>query len=237
MESAVKSSEYQSVGAPARAQGYDAVIRSTGLLVALIIVGGVLSGAYATVNPAVGALASIVASVVALALSLWAIFDTKRIKGIAIAFAVCEGVALGGFSVVLAMDAGTSSIIGSAIVATMVTFVACYIVYAQKIIKVTSKFRAFVGIATLSVFAIYMLEFVLSLAGHGMGLHNNILVNIVVIVVASMMLIVDFDDAKSLAESEDASEANVWRVPLNLAISLVWLYIEFLKLFANLEKR
>ncbi len=157
-----------------------------------------------------------------------------------LAFAVVEGVFVGAFSKIVSSYVGDPTIVFQAVLATMVAFGGTLAAYKFFNIQVTDKFRKVVTIAMFSFVGVMLLNLVLSLTGvltsgglrgfNGLGL----LVSAVAVVIAVFMLIMDFDYvergvAAGLPESES------WRAAFGLTVTLVWLYIEILRILAILR--
>lgn len=151
--------------------------------------------------------------------------------------AVAEGVLAGAISAVAVQLTGNYQLIWVALAATAGTFLAMYVLFATGLIKATKKFRTVVGAAVLAVGIFYVFAFVLSFFGieaplvfssSGFG----IAFTVGVIILAALTLIIDFDDARNIIGS--APKTYEWAVAGGLLVSLVWLYIEFLRLLIKL---
>ncbi len=157
-------------------------------------------------------------------------------------YAVLEGLFLGGISAFFNAQPQFHNIVINAVTLTFGTLFALLFVYRTGIIKVTNKFRLGVVAATGGIAIAYFLSFILGLFGINIGFLSfgggtvGILISLVVIVVAALNLILDFDFI------ENASKAGVpkymeWYGAFGLIVTLVWLYIEFLRLLARLSSR
>lgn len=157
-------------------------------------------------------------------------------------YALFEGMALGGISFMF--NTMYEGIVTQAIVLTAGIFFSLLLAYKSRLIKATENFKLGVSAATGGIFMLYMVSMLMSLFGAGrmpiMDPTNSSLFSIgfsvVVVVIASLNLVLDFDFI------EEASEAGVpqymeWRATLGLLITLVWLYLEILRLLAKLRSR
>ena len=111
-------------------------------------------------------------------------------------------------------------------------------VYKAGIITVTSKFRSGVIMATGAVVLMYVLSIVLSLFGINLPfLHEGGLmgigISLVIIGIASLNLLLDFDNFDK-GEQAGAPAHFEWFFAMGLLVTLVWLYIEILRLLAIL---
>ena len=108
-------------------------------------------------------------------------------------------------------------------------------------IKVTDNLRLGIVAATGGIFFAYMFSFILGLFGINIGfIHGNgpmgIIVSLVVVVVAAMNLVLDFDFIENGAKA-GAPKYMEWYGAFGLIVTLVWLYIEFLRLLSKLASR
>jgi len=156
-------------------------------------------------------------------------------------YAACEGLALGGISAIY--ESMYTGIVQQAIFLTLGIFTALLFAYKTKIIKATENFKLGVFAATGGIAIIYFISFIMSLFGNGlsiMSIQNASLMSIgfsfFVVIIASLNLVLDFDFI------EEASESNVpkymeWYATFGLLITLIWLYLEILRLLAKLQSR
>jgi uncharacterized YccA/Bax inhibitor family protein len=153
-------------------------------------------------------------------------------------YAGFEGLALGTISAYYAglMD----GIILQAVSLTFGTLISMLILYKSGLITVTEKFRAGVMMATGAIFFVYLISMVGSMFGWNMPyLHEGgmmgIGISVVIIAVAAMNLLLDFDNFDKAAES-NAPKYMEWFCGLSLMVTLVWLYLEFLRLLSKLNR-
>lgn len=152
-------------------------------------------------------------------------------------YAGFEGLALGSISAMYASM--MSGIVLQAVSLTLGTLITMLMIYKSGIVKVTEKFRTGIMMATGAIFFVYLISFVGSLFGWNMPyLHEGgvigIGISLVIIVVASLNLILDFDNFTTAAEAR-APKYMEWFCGLSLMVTLVWLYLEFLRLLAILN--
>jgi uncharacterized YccA/Bax inhibitor family protein len=157
-----------------------------------------------------------------------------------IAYALIEGVFIGAFSKVIAAYVGEPSIVFQAVLGTVVAFAGTLAAYKFFDIKVTAKFRKTVMIAGFAVVGVLVLNFVLSLTGvfESGGLRGfntlGLLVSCALVVLAVFFLILDFDFIER-AVAQGVPESESWRAAFGLTVTLVWLYIEILRILAILR--
>ena len=157
------------------------------------------------------------------------------------AYAICQGLALGGISAIY--ESMYTGIVQQAVFLTMGIFAALLFAYKTQIIKATENFKLGVFAATGGIAIVYLVNFVMSIFGGGlsiMSIQNASMMSIgfslFVVIIASLNLVLDFDFI------EEASEAGVpkymeWYATFGLLVTLIWLYLEILRLLAKLQSR
>jgi uncharacterized YccA/Bax inhibitor family protein len=157
------------------------------------------------------------------------------------AYAALEGLALGGISSIY--NHMYTGIVQQAVFLTIGIFAALLLAYKTKIIKPTENFKLGVVAASGGIFLVYMLNFAMSYFGSGLSIMNienasmmSIGFSLFVVVIASLNLVLDFDFI------EEASEQSVpkymeWYAAFGLMVTLIWLYLEILRLLAKLQSR
>ncbi len=171
--------------------------------------------------------------------SLIVIFAPKTAPYTAPIYAVLEGLFLGGISAFFAMQ--YSGIVMQAVGLTFITFFIMLITYRTGLIKVTEKFRTIILVATGAIAVMYLVTFIIGLFGvstsyiHGNGL-LSIGISIAVIAIAALNLLLDFDFIDR-ASAQGAPKYMEWFGAFGLMVTLIWLYIEFLKLLSKLYSR
>ena len=179
-------------------------------------------------------------ALIGLVLSLVNSFKKIVSPPLVMAYAVVEGVFVGAFSKVVAAYVGDPTIVFQAVLATMVAFGGTLAAYKFFNIQVTDKFRKVVTIAIFSFVGVMLINFVLSLTGvlESGGLRGfntlGLLVSAAAVVLAVLMLILDFDFVER-GVAAGLPERESWRAAFGLTVTLVWLYIELLRILAILR--
>ncbi len=154
-------------------------------------------------------------------------------------YAALEGLALGGISVGIEMR--YPGIASQAVFLTFGTLGALLLAYRTGVIRVTEKFKMGVFAATGGIALVYLISFVVGMFGVSIPLiHSSgtfgIIFSLVVVVIASLNLVLDFDFiAKGAAQG--APKYMEWFGAFSLLVTLVWLYIEILHLLSKLQSR
>lgn len=158
-------------------------------------------------------------------------------------YALFEGVVLGGISAtynnVFAKSA--PGIVTQAVLLTFGVVIAMYVLYRFRIIKVTDKLRSIIFTATAGIAIFYLLSIVLGFFHINIGFINEgsalgIGFSLVVVVIASMNLLLDFDMIEK-GVAAGAPKYMEWYGAFGLLVTLVWLYLEILRLLAKLANR
>ena len=140
-----------------------------------------------------------------------------------------------------AYNAESDGIVVQAVGATLGVFFVMLFLYRFRIVKVTDKFRSVVIGATLGLAAFYLLALVLSLFGHNISFlsaTNNswfgIGFSVLAAGLASLNLLLDFDLIERGVRGA-APQYMEWFAGLGLLVTLVWLYLELLRLLGRLR--
>lgn len=177
---------------------------------------------------------------IGLALSFVIAFKPHMAAVLAIPFAICEGLMLGAISAVY-QYAVYPDIVLHAVLLTIGVSLSMFLLWRFGIIRVTDRMRSVVCGAMGGVFLIYMLSFVLSFVGVQIPMiHGNGVIGIgfsaLVIVIVAFMLTIDFDLIYRMSKS-GAPKAMEWYGAFALLVTLIWLYMEMLRLLAKLNSR
>lgn len=154
-------------------------------------------------------------------------------------YAGLEGLFLGGISLMYAN--AYDGIVYNAIMLTLGTFAAMLFAYRSGMIEVTKQFRMGVVAATGGIFLVYIASIILSFFGinlsliHGTGV-MGIGFSLIIVGVAALNLVLDFDMIEQGAEA-NAPKYFEWYTSFGLMITLIWLYIEILRLLAKFQRR
>lgn len=154
-------------------------------------------------------------------------------------YAVGEGLFIGGISSFF--EAAYSGIVMQAVAGTLAALLSMLLLYRAKVIKCTDKFRAVLFTATMSIGVIYLIQIIASLFGRGIpqiftSSAIGIGFSVVVVLIAAFNLIVDFDFIERGAENM-LPKAFEWYGAFGLMVTLIWLYLEILRLLAKLADR
>jgi uncharacterized YccA/Bax inhibitor family protein len=160
-------------------------------------------------------------------------------------FALLEGLFVGSVSAWYNYAFKTSypGIVMQAVGLTLIVTLVMYVLYYLRVIRVTDKFRSVITIATISIGVFYLIKWIASLAfGTTIGAFTNastplgIGFSVVVVCLAALNLLLDFDMIEKGAEAK-APKYMEWYAAFGLLVTLVWLYLEILRLLSKLRDR
>lgn len=155
------------------------------------------------------------------------------------AYAVLEGLALGAISAFYQLQ--LKGIVFQAVGLTFAVLAVMLMLYRTGVIKVTDKFRFMVVAATCAIGVVYLVTIVLGFFGvtvpfiHQGGTFG-IVFSLVVVGIASLNLALDFDLIARGAE-QGAPKYMEWYAAFGLMVTLIWLYLEILRLLSKLRRR
>jgi len=179
---------------------------------------------------------SVVGTVASLIIGFIAIFKPQTCHVTAPLYAVFQGFALGAITTLLSQTYG--GIAFQAVSLTLGVTFAMLASYKFGLIQVTEKFRSILTVATGGIFVVYMASMLLGMFGIQLPfLHSGIfgiIFSLVVIGVAALNLILDFDNIER-GVSAGAPAYMEWVGAFGLMVTLVWLYWEILRLISMLR--
>jgi uncharacterized YccA/Bax inhibitor family protein len=225
------------------------VLKSFALLVILVVAGaitwtkvfqlkdGMAEGQIAVPGSLVGLL--LLGGIGGLVTCLITIFKPNVAPITAPLYAALEGLVLGAISAMF--EWRYQGIVTEAVGLTLGVLTMMLLLYGTRIIQVTEKFRLGVVAATGAIFLLYLVEFIIGFFGiHVPYIHESGLIGIgfslVVVVIAALNLVLDFDFIERGVAME-APKYMEWYGGFSLLVTLVWLYLEVLRLLAKLNDR
>ena len=194
---------------------------------------------YASGNPAAVMPWMIGGAIGGLVVALITVFKKTAAPITAPIYALLEGLFIGGISSIF--EAQYPGIVIQAVGLTFGTLFALLFAYKSGFIKATENFKLGVVAATGSIMLIYVASMILGFFGIRIPfIHDSgplgILFSLVVVVIAALNLVLDFDFIEHGAE-QGAPKFMEWYAAFGLIVTLVWLYIEILRLLSKLRSR
>lgn len=221
----------------------DDVVTKTGMT--LVVLSAVAAVSYFMVgsNPGLAMPFTLVGGLGGLALVLIATFGRKQDNpAIVLSYAALEGLFLGAVSFLLTFNiqgAGAGALISQAVLGTFGVFFGMLVVYKTGAIRVTPKFTRMLIAGMIGVLVLALGNFVFAMFTDGAGPLRDggpiaIIFSLVCIGLAAFSFLLDFDAADQMIRA-GAPEKAAWGIALGLTVTLVWLYIEILRLLSYFQ--
>jgi len=172
-------------------------------------------------------------------------FKPTTARYLAPAYGILEGLMLGGLSAIINDEFSQKypGIVAQAVGLTFGVAFVMFLLYNFRIIKATEKFKSVMISAIMGIFFFYMIYFVLSLFHVNMAFMSwndtsalGLGINLFVAVIAALSLILDFDRIEQGAAT-GAPKYMEWYGAFGLLVTMIWLYIQILKLLSRFASR
>lgn len=224
------------VGQPMTLSG---TVNKTGMLLVFVVASAAWTWNLTTKNPESAIGLTILGSLGGLVAAMVTIFKKSWSPVTAPIYAVLEGLLLGSISELF--EARYPGIAITAVGLTFGTLFALLLVYRTGVIRVTEKFRLGVVAATGGIALFYLLTFILGFFGvHFTSVYGSgwigIGFSVFVVIVAALNLVLDFDFIETGVDV-GAPKYMEWYGGFALLVTLIWLYLEILRLLAKLRER
>ena len=211
-------------------------INKTFFLLLICVVGGMLSWT----NPQAWLAYTWVIAIGALGLAFWTAFKPAVSPFTAPVYALLEGLLLGAISAMY--NAQWNGIVFNAVAITILVFFFMLALYRFQIIRVTSGLAKGIFAATLAVCVLYVGSWILSLFGVSTAYLTSssplsIGISVVVCIVAAMNFLLDFEFINQMTGKYAAPKYMEWYAGFSLLVTLIWLYLEILRLLGKTRSR
>lgn len=224
-----------------QAMTLNGTVNKTGMLLLLIMISAMYTWSLYTGPESMSSITPLllVGGIGGFIVALVTIFKKQWAPVTAPIYALLEGLLLGGLSAM--MEARFPGIVIQAVGLTFGTLGALLMAYRSGLIRATENFKLGVVAATGGIFLLYIVNMVMGFFGHSIGfIHESGWMGIgfsaFVVVVAAMNLVLDFDFIENGVES-GAPKYMEWYGAFGLIVTLVWLYLEILRLLSKLQSR
>ncbi|MGZ9931335.1 Bax inhibitor-1/YccA family protein [Streptomyces sp. NC-S4] len=229
--------------APARANvmTMDDVVSRTAMTLGTLIVTATLAWVALPVDPDNLGMSygiAIGAALVAFVLAMVQSFKSKPVPALIMAYAAFEGVFLGVISAAVSTYLGPG-VVMQAVMGTMCVFAAVLFAYKMRWIRVTRRFYGFVMAATLGFILLMLVNSLFAVFGGGDGLGFRsgglgLLFGAIGVILGACFLALDFKQVEDgIAYGAPREEA--WLAAFALTMTLVWIYVEMLRIFSILS--
>ncbi|MEV0364199.1 Bax inhibitor-1/YccA family protein [Nocardia fusca] len=230
--------------APTRSLTIDDVVTKTGITLGVLALSALVTYLLTSANSGLAPLFVIGGGLIGLVLVLVATFGNKADNpALVLSYAVAEGVFVGALSFMFTDisfgGAGGAGMIGQAILGTFGVFAGMLVVYKTGAIRVTPRFTRMLIGAMIGILVLVVGNLIASFfTDGGFGLRDGgpiaIIFSLVVIAIAAFSFLLDFDAADQLIRAQAPPKA-AWGVALGLTVTLVWLYVEILRLLSYFQ--
>ena len=216
-------------------------VNKTAMLLAMMMITAVyVWNQYFTTNDPSAVVPYIIGGAIAgLVLSLVTMFAKRFVMYTAPLYALCQGLAVGGISAFY--EAKFPGLVIQAVGLTFGTLASLLVAYRSGFIEATENFKLGVVAATGGIMLLYLVNIVMGFFGNSIGfIHESgtfgILFSGFVVVIAALNLVLDFDFIEEGAR-QGAPKYMEWYGAFGLVVTLVWLYMEILRLLSKLRSR
>jgi uncharacterized YccA/Bax inhibitor family protein len=219
----------------------DDVVMKTGITLAVLTAVAVVSYFLVDQNLALAGPFTFIGAIGGLVLVLIAVFGRKQDNpAIVLSYAALEGLFLGAISFIIAnfqvQGISAGALISQAVVGTFGVFFGMLVVYKTGAIRVTPKFTRWIVGAMFGAVALMIVNLIVGLFTHSAGPLRDggpmaIVFSLVMIGIAAFSFLIDFDQADQAIRA-GAPEKAAWGIALGLTVTLVWLYLEILRLLS-----
>jgi len=224
-----------------QAMSINGTVNKTGMLLLLIMISAMYTWSLYTGPESMSAITPLllIGGIGGFIVALVTIFKKQWAPVTAPIYSLLQGLLLGGLSAM--MEARFPGIVIQAVGLTFGTLGALLMAYRSGLIRATENFKLGVVAATGGIFLLYMVNIVMGFFRHSIGfIHESGWMGIgfsaFVVVVAAMNLVLDFDFIENGVES-GAPKYMEWYGAFGLIVTLVWLYLEILRLLSKLQSR
>lgn len=214
-------------------------VNRTLILLLLLLVTFVYSWNQFLSNPDSAMLLMLVGAIGGLIVALITIFVPKVSPFTAPLYALLEGLFVGAISAQYEVQYG--GIVFQAVLLTIGVLLSLLLAYKSGFIKVTQNFRLGVVAATGGIFIVYLISFIGGFFGFEIPhLHEatplGIAISVVIVIIAALNLVLDFDFIETAA-NKGVPKYFEWYGAFGLLVTLIWLYLEILRLLSKLRSR
>lgn len=212
----------------------DDVVAKTAVMFVVLLV----AGAYSWFRPSL--MLMLVGGGLGLVLALVNTFKRNVSPALVLAYAACQGLFVGGISRLY--EAQYQGIVSKAVLGTLITFAVMLFLYSTKVIRVNGTTMKVFLIAMVSYVALGLISWIATMFNPGLGggygffgTQFGLLLCLAGVGLAAFSLVMDFESVQqAIAYGTPRREA--WRASFGLVVTLVWLYLELLRLLAIIAR-
>lgn len=217
---------------------YNGTLNKSIILFLLVLLSGIATWKLAMVGNAIVSPLAIGGAIGGFVLAIILSFKPDKAHILAPIYALCEGLFLGAMSAIF--NAAYEGIVMQAILATVCVVAVVFGCYRAGILRATPKFTKVLVFATLGIGAFYLISILLRFVGVELSVFSlgwlGIVLQLVIVGVAALNLVLDFNQIDNGVEMQSPRYME-WYCAFGLMVTIVWIYIEILRLIAILSRR
>lgn len=216
----------------------------TGIFLLVLIISATFSYSYLSnnallLNDSKTFTIMLISAVFALILGLIITFKPKTASTLGFIYTIIEGCLIGIISFIY--EAEFQGIVFEAVACTVLVLFTALLLYYKRIVKVTEKFKSIAIIAGSSLALLYIIVLVLNIFNIETPWFYDssplsIGISTVAVIIASVYLFLDFDFIE-MGSARRIDKYMEWYAAFGLMVTIIWLYLEILKLLAKLKRR
>ncbi|PRY01865.1 Bax inhibitor-1/YccA family protein [Allonocardiopsis opalescens] len=216
---------------------YDDVVVKSFITLGVLVLGAAFGWMATQLNPGLGTMLMIVGAIGGLVFGLWASFKSQPSPVLTLLYAAFQGTALGVIS--LLFNSVFNGIVTQAVLGTIFAFGAMLALYSFRVIRVTPMFTKVVIGAAVGALALVLVNLLVGFfVPGGLGLRTDSplgwIFSIVMILIGCFFLCLDFKDIED-GVNYGAPRNFAWKCALGLTLTLVWIYLEVLRLLSYFQ--
>ncbi len=214
-------------------------IIKTFILTLIVCLAGAYGWSQGKLHPNLIGLFVMGGGILGFAIALITTFKKEWSPVLSLVYSLAEGVFLGAMSLIFEMK--YPGIVSQTVLCTIGVTFSCLFLYRSGLIKVDEKFKSVIFMATAAIGLVYLATFALSFFNIQIPyIHNSGLIGIgfsvFTTIIASLNLLVDFDFIDQASANGSFPNYMEWYGAFGLMVTLVWVYIEILRLLSKLRR-
>lgn len=237
-----KLNKYQTIDSEYRATYGGVALKSLYfvLLTFIAAMATFILGYVFVMNESTALVLLVAAPIAAFICSMIAIFIPSTTPVTGTLYAVFEGLAIGFISLIF--EDAYSGVVFAALASTAGTLLVMSLLYYSGVIRVGAFFKRFVLSALLAAVAFHFFIFIASIFAPSLGaiIYGNSMlsigISVIMVIIASLMILIDLNRITEIVEG-GLDKRYEWSAAFGLLLTIVWLYLEFLRLFAKIASR
>lgn len=217
---------------------FNGTVNKSIILFLLVLLSGIVTWKLTMVGNDIASYLAIGGGIGGFVLALVTSFKPEKSAILSPLYALCEGLFLGAMSAIF--NASYQGIVMQAIIATVCVVAVVFFCYRAGILKATPKFAKVLVFATLGIGAFYLVSILLRFVGVELSVFSlgwaGIIIQLVVVGIAALNLVLDFNQIDGGVEMQSPKFME-WYCAFGLMVTIVWIYVEILRLLALLSRR